>query len=278
MPTALKIRALRTAQKPRPALTPKQRERKAFTLLPKLRERFAFTARQREPQAFTLWPKLRGRHAFTLIELLVVMGIIATMMVLIAPAFTSLSKSNGRKAAIGDLLGGIEQARSQAIKDGQSTYVVFPTFGSGTSQAILDRYNYKSYATFEDDPTNPGTQKQITNWKTLPVGVALRAKQTSGYAITNLALPSSLPSPAPSFSFAPSSSPAPTFYLIKFNAAGVVEAPANSVVLGVFEGFVSSGNETITSGKDKNGNPLASEYLAIGQNSGRAVPTATPIP
>src|SRR5437016_7639259 len=153
----------------RRVFTLRQRERLSAFTLPKLRERFAFTllsnfrspvsglcspvskfstsyfvisASQRErARAFTLrqrerlsaftLPKLRERFAFTLLEILVVIGIIAIMMGLIVPAVTSLSKSNGRKAAIANLLGGIEQARAEAIKSGQATYVVFPTFASG---------------------------------------------------------------------------------------------------------------------------------------------------
>jgi len=80
--------------------------------------------------------------SFTLIELLVVMGIISILLVAVIPVVNSLSKSSGRKTAVSNLLGAIEQAHSQAIKDGQATYVVFPTFTSG-SQATLDRYHYK---------------------------------------------------------------------------------------------------------------------------------------
>jgi prepilin-type N-terminal cleavage/methylation domain-containing protein len=240
--------------------------------------------------AFTL-PKpggrstLRSRRAvvfseggFTLLELLVVMAIIVLLLAMVVPAVTSLSKSNGRKAAIANLLGGIEQARAQAIADTQATYVVFATFGIGTSQAILDRYNYKSYAIFEDDSANPGAVKQLTPWRTLPTGVSLRANQGSGFAITNLVTPAALPAPTPSFSFTPNSSSSPTFYLIKFNTAGELDTPAANVVLGLFEGFVSSGNETFTCAKDKNGNPFASEYLSIAEHTGRAEPTATPTP
>jgi len=250
-----------------------------LTLLKLRRRSCAFTEKQREPKAFTLLPELRERHcAFTLLELLVVMAIIVLLLAAVVPAVTSLSKSNGRKAAISNLLGGIEQARAQAIADGQATYVVFATFGNGTSQATLDRYNYKSYAIFEDDSANPGAVKQLTPWRTLPTGLSLRANQGSGFAITNLVTPAALPAPTPSFSFTPNSSSSPTFYLIKFNTAGELDTPAANVVLGLFEGFVSSGNETFTCAKDKNGNPFASEYLSIAQHTGRAEPTATPTP
>jgi len=240
-----------------------------------------FTPRQpRERCGTFMQPELRERHgAFTLLELLVVTGIVALLMAAVVPAVTSLSKSNGRKAAVNNLLGAIEQARAQAIADGQATYVVFPTFGSGTSQATLDRYNYKSYSIFEDDPANSTTHiKQLANWKTLPSGVALRANQNSGFAVTNLATPAALASPTPSFKFTPDTSSSPACYLIKFNTAGELDTPAASVVLGLFEGFVSNGNEKFTCAKGQNGNPLAADYLTIAQHSGCAVPTASPTP
>ena len=125
-----------------------------------------------------LRPLTSAQHSrsrgFTLLELLMVMGIMAIALAALVPAVTSLSKSGGRRAARNTLLGGIEQARGEAIKSAQATYVVFPTFTSGT-QSTLDRYNYRSYAIFEDDAANPGNVKQLTDWKTFSTGVALRA-------------------------------------------------------------------------------------------------------
>ena len=83
--------------------------------------------------------------AFTLLELLMVLGIVALALAALVPAVTSLSKSSGRIAGRDSLLGAIEQARAEAIKSGQSSYIVFPTFTSG-NQSTLDRYNYRSYA------------------------------------------------------------------------------------------------------------------------------------
>src|SRR5207244_3309089 len=112
--------------------------------------------------------------------MLVVLGMIVILLSAVVPVVTSLSKANGRKAAMANLLGGIEQARAEAIKSGQATYVVFPAFTSGT-QSTLDRYNYRSYAIFEDDAASPtpsptppcaGNVKQLTPWKSLPTGVA----------------------------------------------------------------------------------------------------------
>jgi type II secretory pathway pseudopilin PulG len=210
--------------------------------------------------------------AFTLLELLVVMGIIIIALAALVPAVTSLSKSGGRRAARNTLLGGIEQARAEAIKSGQATYVVFPTFTSGT-QSTLDRYNYRSYAIFEDDAAHPGNVKQLTDWKSFPTGVALRAAGNA--AVSNLADPATL-TPSVTFSFAPDASAAP-FKCFKFNSNGEVQAPAANVLLGIFEGFVNSGSEVATT-KDANGNPSAVEYVMVSQFTGRAVPAPAPTP
>src|SRR5437763_9904270 len=226
-------------------------------------------SRKQFSPTFTLSPALRGRfRAFTLVEMLVVLGMIVILLSAIIPAVTSLSKANGRKAAMANLLGGIEQARAEAINTSQASYVVFPTFGAGTTQSTLDRYNFKSYAIFEDNAANPGSVKQITPWKALPTGVALRAAGTA--ALANLADPASL-NPAPTFGFTPDTGTTPAFRCLKFNLNGEVEAPAANVLLGVFEGYVGNGIEVETT-KDGRGHPSDVVYIAIAQFTGRADP------
>jgi prepilin-type N-terminal cleavage/methylation domain-containing protein len=79
-----------------------------------LRFGFQTTVKSRLPDANPEWPR-----AFTLIELLVVIAIIAILLVAVVPAVNTLSKSSGRKATASLLLGTIEQARAQALKDGR---------------------------------------------------------------------------------------------------------------------------------------------------------------
>ncbi|HEY4284988.1 MAG TPA: type II secretion system protein, partial [Chthoniobacterales bacterium] len=126
--------------------------------------------------------------AFTLLELLVVIGIIASLLVVALPAITSLSKSSGRKGAVSRLLGAIEQARSLALRDGQATYLVFPDKINTTDAATIERYSYRSFAIFEDDVSTPGTIKQITPWQTLATGICIR-KNSLDYLANTLDIP-----------------------------------------------------------------------------------------
>src|SRR3954471_1523199 len=89
-------------------------------------------------------PAKQASLAFTLLELLVVIGILTILLVAIVPAVNSLSKSSGRKAAVSNLLGVLEQARALAVKDSHATYIVFPDQlpGSPTSEA-KQRYAYR---------------------------------------------------------------------------------------------------------------------------------------
>ena len=88
-------------------------------------ERRSFRLKQRERlSAFTL-PKLRERFAFTLLEILVVIGIIAIMMVLIAPAFTSIKTGNDVTTAANTIKGVLDQARTYAKANNTYTWVGF---------------------------------------------------------------------------------------------------------------------------------------------------------
>src|SRR5437667_10410044 len=143
----------------RRVFTLRQRERLSAFTLPKLRERFAFTllsnfrspvsglpspvskfstssflisTSQRErARAFTL-PKLRERFAFTLLEIMVVIGIIAILMVLIAPAFTNLKGAGDVTSAAYTIKGVLDQARTYA--NANNTYVWVGFYEENVSQ------------------------------------------------------------------------------------------------------------------------------------------------
>ncbi len=71
----------------------------------------------------TLSAKTRG--AFTLLELLVVIGIIAILMVLIAPAFTTIKAGNDVTSAAYTIKGVLDQACTYAKTNNTYTWVGF---------------------------------------------------------------------------------------------------------------------------------------------------------
>jgi prepilin-type N-terminal cleavage/methylation domain-containing protein len=145
----------------RSVFTPRQRERaRALTLLSNFRSPvsgfrspvskfstsyFVISTSQRERRrAFTLLSNFRSpvskfstsyflistsqrerRSAFTLLELLVVIGIIAILMVLIAPAFTSIKSGGDVTTAANTIKGILDQACTYAKTNNTYTWVGF---------------------------------------------------------------------------------------------------------------------------------------------------------
>lgn len=184
-------------------------------------------------------------NGFTLLELLVVMAILAVLAVAIVPAVGPLSKSSGRKGAVNELLGVIEQARAQALRDGQPTYVVFSTQLPGApGKDVIQKYNFRAFAIFEDDPANPGSTKQVTGWRTLPTGFSIRSGSLNYLAASN-------------FAFTPmGSNSIGKFRYLKFETDGGIDAvstPSSStgtINFGIFEGYVDgSPNDVDTNSK-----------------------------
>ena len=82
-----------------------------------------------QPPSLTSRPpttELRERsRAFTLIELLVVMGIIAILLVLMAPAFTTLKSAGDVTSAANTIKGVLDQARTYAMANNTYSWVGF---------------------------------------------------------------------------------------------------------------------------------------------------------
>ena len=111
---------------------------------------------------------LRPR-GFTLVELVVVIAIIATLMLLTGPAFTSLKQAGDVTSAAYAIKGALEQARSTAIASSTYTWVGFyeedaarpstspPTPGNGrlvlATVASIDGTNVYGENTGTIDPT-----------------------------------------------------------------------------------------------------------------------------
>src|SRR5205814_2710847 len=91
--------------------------------------------------------KLRS-HAFTLLEMLIVMCIIAILMVLVAPAFTTIKSGTDATSAAYAIKGALDTARTYAKANNTYTWVGFyeedgsiastsPTATSGNGRIVI---------------------------------------------------------------------------------------------------------------------------------------------
>src|SRR6266480_6188222 len=101
-----------------------------FAVFPHLHSEFKTRSSSFELQASTRRSRSVGRRgdrsrAFTLIEMLVVMGIIAILMVLLAPAFTSIKSAGDVTGAAYTIKGVLDTARTYAKANNTYTWVGF---------------------------------------------------------------------------------------------------------------------------------------------------------
>lgn len=107
------------------------------------------------------------RKGFTLVELLVVMGIMAILVMVAGPMFNGLTRSSGMKGATMQLSTTLSMARQWAITHRVKTYVVFPST-DGTNKSFSSRA-YRAYNVMAYDEINR-TNAFLRDWAFLPQG------------------------------------------------------------------------------------------------------------
>src|SRR5947199_7614797 len=98
-----------------------------FAVFPGLHSEFKVPCSSFELQASTRRPRavVQRKGAFTLLEMLIVMGIIALLMVLVAPAFTSLKSAGDVTGAAYTVKEVLDTARTYAKANNTYTWVGF---------------------------------------------------------------------------------------------------------------------------------------------------------
>lgn len=243
-------------------------------------------------------PPRRGAAGFTLVEMLGVMTIIGILTALTVLGVRGINGTASRKAAVGNLMGVLDQTRMIAISEGKAAYLVFvsaPRLQTDLiNNTLPDSMWGRAYAIFVDaDSTSatPFVPQQRSQWMYLPVGVAFKS-DTADNSPADVTATARSSSDQTAFTI-PSRTSNPTQALklpyIKFDATGQVvdyngdlasaDAPCLRLIL--FSGAASStGVETVTKQPVKNagtGVNYALDEILLKPTTGRAQYMLDPI-
>ena len=160
-----------------------------------------------------------GSEAWTLAEMLAVLGVISALMAATLPAVRGMNRSSGRVAAVGEIMGLLEQARSLALANGRPAYLVL------SDHTVPDERANRAVAIYleAEDPGNDPTL--VARWRTLPVGYRFLGTPETLSLFT--APHESALIQAPQFRL-PGDSTLRTLPYLKFTPAGGVGHPAES--------------------------------------------------
>lgn len=129
----------------------------------------------------TTFAQRSKRSAFTLVELLVVVGIIATLLVLVVPAFTGLGRGQNMRSSVAQLRSTLALARQWAITRNENTYVIFPDNGMSYNPSRNVIMALRSYAVWAE------RSGYISEWRYLPPGLFFNTNYYGGKNIFNSA-------------------------------------------------------------------------------------------
>jgi type II secretory pathway pseudopilin PulG len=185
---------------------------------------------------------------YTLVEMLAVLGVLGVMSVALLPALQGVNKSSSRKVAVATVMAGLDQARTLAIAQGRSSYVVF-----ATDLTMQDDYRYKAFAVFQDDEAL--NAKMVSKWILLPAGICFKKVAS---------LVTALPAP---FNCAGTSRTLP---YVKFGPTGMIQAPTDPSLLQLVLWVGNTGSNGTQFSTDQGQVTAPIEKVSISPSTGRA--------
>lgn len=203
----------------------------------------------------------RNQSGFTFAELLVVMTVMVILLAMAGPAIRGLGGGAGRRGAVNMVVSAVEQARVTAALEGASTYLVVadmdgvdPAPSGADKASMYEQYHYKAFAIFREDsnPTNPPVQ--VSPWRSLPPGIAIRkSSQLEPRGTRFFAFPAAGTTGRVSAPY------------LKLNTLGEIEQPdfVGPASIRIFQGISSATAEVATSAK-------AEEVISVSRFTGRA--------
>jgi len=117
---------------------------------------------------------MKNMQGFTLIELLVTVAVLVVLLVLGVPQYQRLTENNRQVAAINTIVGDLNLARSEAVKQGRTV-----TLCGSTDGATCDTANWEAgWIVFTDQDrdavVDAGVDVLISRHGALPTGLTLR--------------------------------------------------------------------------------------------------------
>ncbi len=201
-------------------------------------------------QFFKPEPRVQARtSAFSLVEVLMVMGIIAIMVTLVAPAIAGFSSTAGRRGAVNLVMNTIDQARVAALEQGREVQIVFWRRESPEADAIKVRRKTEDGTGWED----------LTRWVKLPKGVLLHNPTIGGNVFRTS-------SKASIKDITTDSEELARYGIIQFTASGTLRIPASPNNLVILTEGTRETEETISQRKDQSG---GFEIISVARYTGR---------
>jgi type IV fimbrial biogenesis protein FimT len=129
----------------------------------------------------------QAERGFTLFEAVITMAIVAILMALAIPSYRYVTNANRIAAEINGLLGDMQYARAEAIKEGQTVTVCVSTNGTSCAGAAVSTWQ-NGWIVFSDVNGNGAVDAgdQILRVQSAFIGTdTFTANPASGYVIFN---------------------------------------------------------------------------------------------